>query len=695
MISGLPGEIAVLRHAMAAAGWHSDDTRVLESVPHMSSSLAPQDFVATLRNLGIPLGQAAGDMADIQAADCPVLFFARSGHLTCILDRRDNQILVSTLAAPDPRWQQVAGARGRLVRLETFADMSQDANGQSGDGIFAGFKAYLPGLILSSTMTNLMALTVPLLIMVIYDRVIPTQSTDLIWSLVLAVVLVLICDASFRYARASALAQLGGDVEHKLGLALFTKLTLLPLAQIQKSSVDQQITRFKQFEGLRDVFSGQLLSTLLDLPFTVFFLAFLFVIAPPVGWLILALICVFILATMLTLPAQKRLNAIAGTLKSHQQQLQFETVTQQRNLHRLGLGDHWQQRDLALGRQAATAARKAKQFQLISQAFGQSLMTVAGVGAIVLGTLAAMNDSLSFGALIAVMALVWKVLTPMQALYSSASQVNGFVKSRQQVERVLSLPEELVRGVTKSHQKTFQGKVSFSGVTHRYDAMSDPALLQVSLDIAAREFVAVCGVNSSGKSTLLNLIAGLSQPTTGTISLDDIDLRQIAVDDLRRSFGYAPKATEFFHGTLAQNFRLAAPTATDHDITQAIAAVGLSDDVRAFPQGINTRLSESYRRTLPAATFRALGVARSFCTPGQGLVLDEPGVGLDTVRKAALLAHLGTLKGQKTIVVATDDPDLIALADRCIFLDHGRLVANDCGPIGQKKIMALLQNIGG
>ena len=119
------------------------------------------------------------------------------------------------------------------------------------------------------------------------------------------------------------------------------------------------------------------------------------------------------------------------------------------------------------------------------------------------------------------------------------------------------------------------------------------------------------------------------------------------------------------------------------------------DQVASFPDGIHTRLSEAFRGTLPPTTLRALALARSLVRDGPVLMINDPTAGLDQPRADALARELLRLKNAKTIVVATNDPRLTALAHRFVYLDQGRVVANDTGEVGRKKLAALQHKLGG
>ncbi len=686
--------MSLLKTLISAAGWHGNDRRLFEAVPHMSDRLKPSDLIRTLENLGVPVTSTNCALRDVTKDDCPALFVNKSGKAIAILDARPGEVFAADADQKDGSWQPTTRARGQLVRLERFDLRSEEVTFETFWNVSSGFKGMLSWLVLSSFMTNVTGLATPLLIMIIYDRVIPSGSVDLVVTLAFAVAIILVTDACFRYARTSAVAYMGSVIERRLGLALFRKLMGLPIDQIQKSDVEQQISRFKQFESLRDFFTGQILTTLLDLPFTLIFFAVLAVLAPQVSLLILGLGLVFAIATVIILPIQKNLNAVAASDKNLLQSHVFETAKNQHAIQRLGLSETWSDKNAILVRKAAQSSRKATSFQLISQSFGQSIMTVAGIGAIVLSTKSAINGDMSFGALIAVMSLVWKILTPLQSLFSNAAQVSSFLTNRNQSDRVLGLPQEMVRGAAQSHQKSFEGKISITGVTHRYPQATSPALSQISLEFEARDLVIICGDNSSGKTTLFNLICGFYQPTVGSVQLDDINIRQIAVDDLRQSIAYGQSRPELFYGTIFQNFRLASPSIQKHEAEHAIEQMDLSADVSHFEDGIDTRLSESFRSTLPTPTLRALTLARTFAQDKPVCLLNEPLAGLDQQRRKALIALITRLKGSRTIVIATQDPALLHLGDHFVFLDQGRVVVNDKGQTGRKKLTAMLNRNG-
>lgn len=684
----------LLHRLISAGGWYGTDSAIFEGMPHMSDRLSADDLVATLSNLEIPITQMQCRQDAIARSDCPALFVSDTGQCLAVLDACDDALLAMATGAKTATWQAAQALRGSLVQIERLDIANRQRKPATVGEVIGIMRPILPWLCAASLMTNLMGLATPLLVMVLYDRVIPSGSLELLASLILAVAIIAVADSSFRYARTVAVAYIGRHVESRLSLALFRKLMSLPLAQLQKTPVDQQIARFKQFESLREIFTGQVMTTLLDIPFTPIYLAFLFVLAPPAAILILAAIGVYIAASFVSLSIQQRRDAQASDDTARLRTHMHDAVRHQKAIVGLGLRDAWSARHADLARRAETASHKARQGQSTNQSFAQSVTSLAGIGSIFYSTHAAMAGDMSFGALIAVIALVWKILGPIQSLYGSLPQILAYRRSRLQADRVLRLPEEHSRGLGKAHQKTFGGRVALRGVTYRPDAARPPVLSQVSLEIVPGETVLVYGTDAVGRSALLDLVCGLHQPTIGTVEHDGIDIRQVAVDDLRRSISYAMPGSDLFYGTILQNFRLAAPSIGAREVRAALRQLGIDKDVDAFPDGIDTRLTDAFKAGLPQGTLPALSLARTLARDAKTFLFDEPTAGLDDARRTAFRAWLMGLKGTRTVILATPDRSFLSLADRIIYLDRGRVAVNDTGAAGVKKVNAMFARAG-
>ncbi|MQY43903.1 ATP-binding cassette domain-containing protein [Epibacterium sp. SM1969] len=683
----------LLQQLLKVGGWRNSEETILEAFPHMSEQLHPEEIIQTLANLKVPHTRISCRESEITDAECPALVIGQDGGCFVLLSVQADRLEICS--GSETTHRPARDLTCDVVRIDRFSNQQADADYGTVRASFAALRPMMPWLLASSLLTNVLGLLAPLLIMAIYDRVIPSGSVNMLVSLAIGVVIIGATDFSFRYARTKALAYVGWRGERELTVSLFRKLMSLPLAQLQKSDINQQLSRFRQFEALREMFTGQVMTTLLDLPFALIFFAVLTYLAPAVGVFTLCLVALLVVLGFVTIPYQQRLDKEAAAASAASQAAMHDAILHQRAIADLGIQQHWIDRSLPLAEAAESANRTARQFQSLVQSVAQTITALASVGAVVISAYGALSGEMSFGALIASIALVSKVLAPLQALYSSFPQILSFRSSRVQADRVLSLPEEMELGLEQSHQKTLTGAVTFSGVTYRPDPLNAPLLAQASFKCEPGELVVVMGSDAAARTAVLDLIDGLFPPLAGTIEHDEIDIRQIATDELRKSITYATYEKSLFYGTVAQNFRLAAPSLSDAAIAQALDDMGLSADHDLLPDGADTRLNDQLLARLPEEAIKALTLARAMARPSSLTLFSEPTNGLSDARRSCFKDWLQHQKGQRTVVIATADRSFLHLADRFVFLNGERVAVHDTGDAGRKKVQAVFKALGG
>lgn len=285
------------------------------------------------------------------------------------------------------------------------------------------------------------------------------------------------------------------------------------------------------------------------------------------------------------------------------------------------------------------------------------------------------DGTMTVGALIAVMALTWRVLAPLQMGLVTLQRLDAMRQSLRQIDALLRLKPELQERATASVvQRVFRGALRLTRVSLRYRPDADPALLGVDLDVKPGEMIGFAGNSGAGKSTVLKVIAGLYQPQAGNVALDGLDIRQMSPSELRNAVTYAPQVRHLFYGTILQNLRLAAPTATEAAIRDALAEAGALEETLALPKGLETMLGDSETAGLPAGLLQRIALARVYLRPSAVLMLDEPGQWLDQAGDRALIEALKRRKGKQTILLVSHRPSHLALCDRVAVFDQGRIV---------------------
>src|SRR5690606_30515713 len=191
----------------------------------------------------------------------------------------------------------------------------------------------------------------------------------------------------------------------------------------------------------------------------------------------------------------------------------------------------------------------------------------------------------------------------------------------------------------------------------------------------AGEHIAILGRNGSGKTTLEKLIAGLYEPSAGTLLIDGIDIRQLDPAELRRNIGYVSQDVNLFFGNLRDNIAMGAPHASDEAILEAVRLSGLTDFVNQHPMGLAMPVGE-HGQLLSGGQRQAVSIARALLNDAPVLLMDEPTGAMDHTSEEEFKRNLLQFAAHKTLIVITHRTSLLELAERIIVIDAGKIVAD-------------------
>ncbi len=215
--------------------------------------------------------------------------------------------------------------------------------------------------------------------------------------------------------------------------------------------------------------------------------------------------------------------------------------------------------------------------------------------------------------------------------------------------------------------------VRFENVSYTYPGASTPTLSGVSFELHPGEQTALVGASGSGKSTLLRLLLGFIRPDSGRIWVGDIPLDQVPAREWRKCIGWVPQEAYLFSGTLETNLSLAVPAASLAQIDEALAQAGLTHTVQSFPLGLDAPTGEQGAR-LSGGERQRLGIARALLKDAPLVLLDEPTAHLDPALEAGLAKSIQALSRGHTVLTIAHHLATVALADRVVVLEGGRVV---------------------
>ena len=239
--------------------------------------------------------------------------------------------------------------------------------------------------------------------------------------------------------------------------------------------------------------------------------------------------------------------------------------------------------------------------------------------------------------------------------------------SLERLEPILQQPSEI--SPDKMISGDLKGALRLTGVSFRYRPDSPLVLTDINMEIKPNEFVAIVGGSGSGKSTLLRIILGLDHPVKGLVEYDDKDLSQLDIASVRRQIGVVMQGSHLMGGTILTNIVGSLPLTQD-DAMEAVRAVGLEEDIKDMPMGLNTIVSESGGNISGGQEQRIL-IARAIVNRPKIVVLDEATSALDNKTQSMVSDTLSSLS--VTRIIVAHRLSTVVKADRIFVLDRGRL----------------------
>ena len=295
-----------------------------------------------------------------------------------------------------------------------------------------------------------------------------------------------------------------------------------------------------------------------------------------------------------------------------------------------------------------------------------------GYGAVfIYGGRRVIGGSLTLGTFVAFMAYQMRLLQPVQALMGLYASLATVQVSLVRVHELLDLPPDVVEKPEAARLPGVRGDIAFEHVT--LDLGRGQVLNDVSFAIAPGERLALVGPSGSGKSTIADLLLRLLDPDSGTIRLDGHDLKDLALDDLRRHVVLVDQEPFVFHTTIGDNIRYARPEASNEEVRAAAQAAGIDEFISRLPAGYATVVGER-GSALSAGERQRIALARALLLDPAVLVLDEPTAALDPAAERHALAGYEQVMRGRTILVITHRMALAAAADRVLVLGDAGIV---------------------
>ena len=524
----------------------------------------------------------------------------------------------------------------------------------------------------ASLLINLFVLASPLFTMNVYDRVVPNNAIETLWVFAIGVMIVYVIDTTLKFSRTYLLESAAKKSDIIMSSIIFEKVLDLKMAN-HPASVGSFASNLKDFDSIRSFLTNATMAAVIDLPFTVIFLA---VIAYIGGGIVLVPIITISLILGYAFFIKKPLRAsIESTheASAKKSSILIESLNNIETLKTLGTLNQIQYKWEESTGEIAGKSLKSRLLSASIPTITQLLIQLNTVMIIVYGVYMIQDFELSMGGLIAIVILTGRTLAPMGQVASLMTNYEDTKTSYETLNEIISQPSERPDGKKFVERPDFSGHIEFVDVTFSYPNTDVPALKNASFIITPGEHVAIIGRIGSGKSTIQKLLLGLYEPDAGQILIDGIDINQIDPADLRKNMGYVSQDIMLFRGTVKDNITFRASHASDGAMIRAAQISGASEFIKKHPKGYEMPIGER-GQGLSGGQRQTIGIARAFLLNTPIMLMDEPSNAMDQITEAKLLDNLqAALKGTTSLLV-TQKMNLLKIVDRVLVVNEGKII---------------------
>lgn len=637
------------------------------------------ELLLAAKSLGLKAKIAQSSTSRLSHCPLPAIARDLQDEFFIIARLDDDQALIQDPRTPRPEMLDLPSLEarwsGELILLRSEASIA----GELAKFDFTWFipavvkyRKLLSEVLLASFALQLFALLTPLFFQVVMDKVLVHRGLTTLDVIAFGLLGIMLFESALSGLRSFVFAHTASRIDVELGSRLFRHLVTLPLAYFQARRVGDSVARVRELENIRSFLTGNAITLLLDVLFSVVFIAVMVYYS---GWLTLvvaASLPLYFLISLLITPLLRARLRESFARGAENQAFLVETINGIDTLKALAVEPQINRKwDNQLAGYVAAGFRTQTLATLANESVGLvgKLVTVATLW---LGARLVVDGELTVGQLVAFNMLAGRVSQPIMRLAQLWSNFQQTGVSVQRLGDILNTRTERSQG-SRSALPRLKGEIELDQVHFRYRPDGSEVLRGISLAIKPGEIIGIVGRSGSGKSTLTRLIQRLYTPERGRVLVDGMDLALADVASLRRQTGVVLQDNMLFNRSVRENIALTDPGAPIEQVMQAAQLAGAHEFILELPEGYDTIVGE-HGASLSGGQRQRIAIARALISNPRILIFDEATSALDYESERIIQQNMRAICHGRTVIIIAHRLSAVRHAHRIIVIDRGQIV---------------------
>lgn len=537
------------------------------------------------------------------------------------------------------------------------------------------FKIIFVEILLLSFFINIFVAVSPFYTMIIYDKVVPNAAFSTLFVLSTGMITVYLFDVIFKMVKAYLTEYVSLSIGNRVDNELMDKL-LRSKTGSTATTQGAKTSLFKELSMVREFYFSRFIPLLIDIPFLALFFVILLFISPWIALVPLIFsILIFTVNVLMQVPMQNSYKLMAGEDQG-KNSLMIETLAATESLKTFN----------AIGKMMFKWRRVLDKSYRVSFSYNMWVSSASNISmffmnlvtvlVVIVGVFEISSGVMTMGGLIASSTLSSRIMSTVITFSGMVVRYRSVQGTLRSLEKTINAPTE-DNSANFAAKGPFKGNIVFKEVGFFYPALQQPILNKCSFNIKSGSKVAIIGKTGAGKSTITRLLLGLDFANRGQIFIDDIEINNIHISELRANIGFMPQKSQFITGTVRENIMLNYQGEFSEEKYKKACEMAGVDLITSLSSKGDDMMIQEQGKNLSGGQQQIIALARAIINNPNIIIMDEPTNGMDVSLEGLFMEKTKEFIKDKTFILITHKPSQLSLVDNVIVVDNSTVVMQD------------------